>query len=271
MSASTLVAREGKGGLKNLGGAVGIVGPSITNRQITAPASIELAALRGGNDRGNGRESGRDNGRTNDRRDDDRRGNNRDRDDRNDRGQSNNHNNNDRHGHNNHGHGGSHSGQGHGQTQGHNNGSGWGPFPSRDQHQHYHNSSGIVIGGGISIHIGSRPAPAPVIVVPARIEARPMEMTLRAMQAGDTLVVFAEGSNRTAGYSVSMDMHRVGRSGARVVLHNLAPDACTPVAQYIVPFSERGYLAACEYLRDVTVLVAGQEYCVPVEQVSALR
>lgn len=124
--------------------------------------------------------------------------------------------------------------------------------------------------GGISVNIG-RPPAAPAIVLPARYDVRPYELTLRAVQAGETVIVFAEGSNRTGGYTTKLDI--VGRSYGQpqIVLKNLAPSTCEVVSQCVSPFSERGYFTSCEALREIKVCVGGQEVCVRVEQVCALR
>lgn len=127
--------------------------------------------------------------------------------------------------------------------------------------------------GEVNIHIGRPPvvvAPAP-IVLPARYDVRPYELSLRAVQAGETVIVFAEGSNRTGGYTTKLDIVSGGYGQARVVLKNLAPSGCEVVTQCVSPFSEQGYFTSCERLREIKVCVAGQEVCVAVEQVRVLR
>ncbi len=65
----------------------------------------------------------------------------------------------------------------------------------------------------------------------------------------------------------------IGRPPAApaIVLKNLAPSTCEVVSQCVSPFSERGYFTSCEALREIKVCVGGQEVCVRVEQVCALR
>lgn len=131
------------------------------------------------------------------------------------------------------------------------------------------------------VHIGAPYRPAPVVVKPAPVyyaapivrpvDVRPHTLTLRAVQAGDTVMITACGSNVTGGFTTYLDITSTHGGVPTIALRNYGPQACGYVAQCITPFDQRGYFESCTRLCEVFVRVGCETIRVPVEQVGALR
>lgn len=124
---------------------------------------------------------------------------------------------------------------------------------------------------GFTIRIGE-PAPhyPPAKPIVRFIEERPSDVHLRAIQAGSTVIVFATGSNRTGGFTTTFDRVSDGYGPPRLVLQNVR-DTRAYATQCITPFDVRGFIEVRGCVSEIKVCVAGQEICVPVEAVGAVR
>lgn len=107
---------------------------------------------------------------------------------------------------------------------------------------------------------------------PVIAELAPRALELQAFQAGDTVIILARGENTTAGFTTSLerewDRHIDG--AARVTLRNFGPIYNSPRAQVCTPFSVSGGFETHERLAEIKVIVAGQERCLPVMQISQM-
>ena len=102
-----------------------------------------------------------------------------------------------------------------------------------------------------------------------RCEVLPCDLRFTAYQAGDTVIIVATGTNRTAGFTTSFGRVDSDHRGATLTLCNLsAQDSCA--AEVLTGFSVSGSFHARQALRCVSVRVAGQCFEVPVTQTQCL-
>lgn len=96
-----------------------------------------------------------------------------------------------------------------------------------------------------------------------RPEVEPYELNLTAFQAGDQVVIFAKGSHRTGGVSVSLE--RAPFQGRpRVTLRHYAPGPDRCGTQAITPFEVIGSLTVRGRVSSVGIVVCGRLIQVPV-------
>jgi hypothetical protein len=98
------------------------------------------------------------------------------------------------------------------------------------------------------------------------IEVIPQCLELTAFQAGDTVLLFAKGENRSGGFTTRLE--REGR-GDRLKLINTSPRGRF-VTQRLTPFQLSGSFQVRGCLTEITVCVAGQNRCVKVCQVQSI-
>jgi hypothetical protein len=97
-----------------------------------------------------------------------------------------------------------------------------------------------------------------------RVEVAPYEVSFKAYQSQDRIIVNIEGSNRSSGFTTTLS----SRSEGVIDICNLAPaDHC---AQMITPFCMTASISACRPMHCITVHVAGRTYTVPVTQAQSL-
>jgi hypothetical protein len=124
----------------------------------------------------------------------------------------------------------------------------------------------IVIRPEIVIGRSSRPD---VVVVEKhyprqRVEAAPLEISFKAYQSEDRIIVNIEGANRSSGFETTLSSRRDGV----IEVCNLAPaDYCS---QVVTPFCYTASIGAHCPERFVKVVVAGRTYTVPVTQAQSL-
>jgi hypothetical protein len=120
------------------------------------------------------------------------------------------------------------------------------------------------------IIIGQRPREREVVVVERRIPARrvevlPQNLTFKAYQSQDRVIVNIEGMNRGEGFTTEL----AACHGDAIDLTNLAPFEDCGTGR-IVPFCLTGSISARRAMHSVTVNVAGRTFTVPVTQAISL-
>jgi|GEM_PF-4299129 len=97
-----------------------------------------------------------------------------------------------------------------------------------------------------------------------RVEVAPYELSFKAYQSEDRIIVNIDGSNRSSGFTTTLS----SRAEGLIELCNLAP--LDPCAQTITPFCITASIRAFRPMHNVTVNVAGRTYTVPVTQAQSL-
>ncbi len=102
-----------------------------------------------------------------------------------------------------------------------------------------------------------------------RTEVLPCDLHFSAYQAGETVVVVATGTNRTAGFSTTFGSIGISQWSPVLALCNLSAESdCVP--QCPTPFSVSASFHARRDLRCFSIRVAGQVFEVPVTQTQCL-
>lgn len=107
----------------------------------------------------------------------------------------------------------------------------------------------------------------PVVVI-RTVEAEPYGVSFNAYQSGDTVMIFATGTNRTGGYATSLSALDTRGRDVSLKLCNIAPEGiCT---QVITPFSLNAAIHADCILSTIDIRVGSRVVCVPVSQVARI-
>jgi len=102
-----------------------------------------------------------------------------------------------------------------------------------------------------------------VVTRPVRVEMAPSDLCFTAYRSGDQIVVIANGSNRTTGFSTSFDACDSRDRIPTLVLHNVGiKDDCA--GQAISRFAVTTSIHARHGVKLIKVNVCGQVYEVPV-------
>jgi hypothetical protein len=92
---------------------------------------------------------------------------------------------------------------------------------------------------------------------PMRVEVRPMELRLSAYRSGDRIIVVASGSNRTTGFTTSLESCDTRDRTPTLVLRNFGPgDDCA--GQVITRFNATASIQARHGTHCVRVNVLGR-------------
>lgn len=99
-------------------------------------------------------------------------------------------------------------------------------------------------------------------------EVEPCGVSFNAYQSGDTVMIFASGTNRTGGFTTSLGAIDTHGHSVTLKLCNIASQGyCT---QAITPFSINAAIHADCALSTIDVIVGGRKVCVPVSQVACI-
>ena len=106
------------------------------------------------------------------------------------------------------------------------------------------------------------------VIIERITEVEPCGVSFNAYQSGDTVMIFASGTNRTGGFITSLGaLDTFGRK-VTLKLCNIAPQAC--VTQAITPFSINAAIHADCELSTIDIVVGGRQVCVPVCRVARI-
>lgn len=117
------------------------------------------------------------------------------------------------------------------------------------------------------------PAPSypPPVVITGPRDVRPYDVSFTAIQAGQTIILTAQGRNTSGGFTTSLDLAGFAEGKPVVRLLNYAPRHTECGTSAITPFAVSGYVNSCEPVCSITVMVGCEEVRVPVQAVGALR
>ncbi|MGQ0627085.1 MAG: hypothetical protein ACT4PL_03175 [Phycisphaerales bacterium] len=100
-------------------------------------------------------------------------------------------------------------------------------------------------------------------------EVAPFALDIDAYQQGDTIVLTARGSNRSGGFTTTLE--RVKHRGRTVVaLRNIGPAHHHFATQALCAFELAGTLSARGCVETISVYVAGHERCIQVRQLNSI-
>lgn len=106
------------------------------------------------------------------------------------------------------------------------------------------------------------------VIIQRVVEVEPCGVSFNAYQTGDTVMIFATGTNRTGGYATSLSAIDTRGHDVKLALCNIAPQGfCT---QAITPFSLNAAIHADCALSTIDIRVGSRTVCVPVCQVARI-
>ncbi len=106
------------------------------------------------------------------------------------------------------------------------------------------------------------------VIIERITEVEPCGVSFNAYQSGDTVMIFATGTNRTGGFTTSLGALDTFGHKVTLKLCNIAPQGC--VTQAITPFSINAAIHADCELSTIEIVVGGRQVCVPVCRVARI-